>query len=61
MKLSEQEHERILQEEQVRLQFREEMQRKQRPRRIVLAVLWAAILAILACANPYVHNISLSR
>ena len=55
------ERERILREELVRLQVRKEIRRKQAPRRVLLAVVWAAVLGLLAYANPYLHLFSRTK
>lgn len=55
MELSEQEREKIRQEEFFRLQLHKEMKRKRRPRLIVLALLWTVVLAVLAFVSPHLH------
>jgi membrane-associated HD superfamily phosphohydrolase len=56
MELSEQERERIRQEELVRLQLRKEMKRSQRPQLIVLTALWVAVLTILVFVSLHYHH-----
>jgi hypothetical protein len=55
MEFSEQEREKIRQEEVLRLQVRKDMRRRQRPRLILLAALWTVVLTALALGSPYTH------
>ena len=55
MKLPEQEHERIREDELVRLQVRKDVKQMRRPRLILFALLWTAALTALAFLGPRVH------
>jgi hypothetical protein len=55
MELSEQERERIRQEEFVRWQVRNDIKLRQRARLILPAVLWAVVLTVLGLVSPHLH------
>ena len=55
MKLSEQEYERIREEELVRLQVRKDVRRMQMPHLMVLALLWTAALTAIALMGRHAH------
>jgi hypothetical protein len=56
MSLSDENRERIREEEMVRLEVRAAMKRRQSPRLMLLAVLWGAVLTALALIVPQVHH-----
>ncbi len=56
MELSEQEHQRIVKEELVRLQLRKEIKLQRRPRLIPLMVFWTTLLILLAYVSPHIHD-----
>jgi hypothetical protein len=55
MEFSEQERERIREEELVRLQVRKDVKRMRRLRLILFALLWTAALSALAFRGPHGH------
>ena|SRR5258706_15717163 len=55
MTMSEQERERLREEESVRLEIRGERRRKQRPRLLMVAILWTLALTALAFGRSYLH------
>src|SRR5579862_6342350 len=55
MTLSAQEHDRLREEELVRLEIRAERRRKQRPRLLMVATIWTLALTGLAFAGNHLH------
>jgi len=55
MTLSAQEHDRLREEELVRLEIRAERRRKQRPRLLMVATIWTLALTGLAFAGSHLH------
>ena len=57
MAISQDERARIREEEMIPLEARMEMKREVTPRLILLAIVWSAVLAILATAGPLLHRV----